>query len=118
MHRPELPAYALAGLLVAAIAALAGIHVTVPTVLPYALLGVLGVAGGVSLPLFGRNEPLSGTQDAQLPAPGVIPAPQPLTAPVLPVTPVTDVTAQTATPASLAAVPAPVPPPPPPPAAG
>lgn len=95
-QRPELPAYALAGLLVAAIAALAGVHVTVPTVLPYALLGVLGVAGGVSLPgLLARNEPLSASQSPEQLSPGVI---QPAPTPPVPVTPVTDVTQLTAVP--------------------
>ena len=98
MQRPELPAYALAGVLVAAIAALAGIHVAVPTVLPYALLGVLGVAGGVSLPLFGRNEPLSATQSLEQASPGVTTSPQPAPPPVTAVTPVTDVTQLTAVP--------------------
>ena len=99
MHRPELPAYALAGLLVAAIAALAGIHVTVPTVLPYALLGVLGVAGGVSLPgLLARNEPLSATQSPQQPVPSVMTSSPPSAAPAAALTPVTDVTGMTAAP--------------------
>lgn len=73
--RPEVPAYALAGLLVAAIAALAGLHTDVPSVLPYALLAVLGVAGGVSLPLGHHGEPLNATQSPQPAAPEVIPAP-------------------------------------------
>lgn len=107
--RPELPAYVLAVALVAAIAALAGIRVGVPDVLPGALLAVLGVAGGVSLPLFGRNEPLSAPQSPAAATPGVIPSPQLVAAPVTPVTPVTDVTQLTAVPTPAPAAP-PVPP--------
>lgn len=112
--RPELPAYGLAALLVAAIAALAGVHVTVPTVLPYALLGVLGVAGGVTLPALINGissptstsaEPLSATQPAETTAPQVLAPP-----------------ALAASPSAPAPVPAPVPAPTvtpaPPPAAG
>lgn len=99
MQRPELPAYGLAAILIAAIAALAGIHVAVPTVLPYALLGVLGVAGGVSLPgLLTRIEPLSATQSAEQPATRVIPPAATTLPAVAPLTPVTDVTGLTAVP--------------------
>lgn len=87
IRRPELPAYLLAGLLIAAIAVLAGIRVDVPTVLPGALFAVLGVAGGVSLPLTTRNEPLSGPQSAEQPDPGVVASPQPAAPPVTAVTP-------------------------------
>ena len=107
--RPEIPAYALAIALVAAVATLAGIGANVPDVLPGALLAVLGGAVGVSVPLLARNEPLSAPQTAEQPAPGGIPSPPPAPAPVTPVTPVTDVTGLTAVP-TLAPAPPPAPP--------
>jgi len=104
-HRPELAAYALAIALVAAIATLAGLKVDVPTVLPYTLLAVVGVAGGVSLPLIGRNEPPSAAQSPEQPTPGVIP-PASVATPVVPPAPAMQVPA-TVTPIIPTVAPAP-----------
>lgn len=62
LSRPELPAYGLAGLLITAIAVLAGLHASIPAVLPYALLAIVGAGAGVSL------NALSATQSGQSPA--------------------------------------------------
>lgn len=84
-NRPEWPHVLLAALLVIALAVLTALHDTVPSVLEGALLFVLGVGGGVSLPYVSR---------------GVVPSEAPAAAPVSSATQVTATTPQPAPPAA------------------
>lgn len=85
--RPDVPSLAAGVILGLAACLLAAIHVAIPEFIPSAVLVLLGISGGVTLPTFRQPAPSSSTVAEPVPAtPGVrvLPSPGPAAAPAPP----------------------------------